>query len=199
MRRRKKRAIWKIGSAVIAMALVVALVVSLLPYKSALAAEYTADLDTTMSYTESLGDNASTEYAGRIWTDKTVYSDDSVTITAYGGAEHTVSKGENDFLVSFSALATSESISGQTQAPVDVVFIIDISGSMSNASSGMDNGYSRIYNAVQALNTSIDTVLSLNENTRVGVVAFSSTATTLLPLDRYSKVTEPERECSRWA
>lgn len=151
-----------------------------------------SDLDTSTKYSESLGDNASTEYAGRIWTDKSVYTDD-VTFATYGGGESTVKLNEGgnlgeDFLIAYSALATSQSVTGQTQAPVDVVFIIDISGSMSNNDSEMDNGYSRIANTVSAVNDSIETLMEMNEHTRVAVVTFSSTAEVLLPLDHYSKM-----------
>ncbi|MBE6733529.1 MAG: VWA domain-containing protein [Ruminococcaceae bacterium] len=152
-----------------------------------------SDLDTALRYSESLGDNASTEYAGRIWTDKSVYTDD-VTFATYGGGSSTIKLNENqngeDFLIAYSALATSESVSGSTQAPVDVVLIIDISGSMSNNNSNMDNGKSRIYNTVQATNNAIDELMALNPYTRVAVVAFSSNAQVLLPLDRYTKTTD---------
>lgn len=152
-----------------------------------------SDLDTSAKYYESLGDNASTEFAGRIWTDKSVYTDD-VTFDVFGGGKTTVKLNENrngeDFLIAYSSLATSESVSGSTQAPADVVLIIDISGSMSNGDSDMDNGKSRIYNTVQATNNAIDELMKLNPYTRVAVVAFSSNAQVLLPLDRYSKATQ---------
>ena len=138
-----------------------------------------SDLDTSTKYSESLGDNASTEYAGRIWTDKSVYTGDA-TFDMYGGATSTFklneSKNGEDFLIAYSALATSEAVSGSTQAPVDVVLIIDISGSMSNDESDMDNGKSRIYNTFQAANKAIDELMALNPYTRVAVVAFSSNA-----------------------
>ena len=73
-RKRGKAYIQKIGVAVIAMALVVAMVIGMLPSKS-LAAETMSDLNTSTKYSESLGDNASTEYAGRIWSDKSVFTE----------------------------------------------------------------------------------------------------------------------------
>lgn len=155
------------------------------------------DLDTSNRYSESLGDNASTEYAGRVWSDKSVYATDA-SFPLFGGGTATIrlnpDKTGEDFLIAYSALATAESISGQTQAPVDVVLILDISGSMSNKDSNMDNGKSRIYNTVQAANSAIDELMSLNPYTRVAVVAFSSTAQVLLPLDRYTKLIGTERE-----
>ena len=189
--------------------LCVAMLLNILPLTSliALAAEgdeykggagtKISDLDTSTKYSESLGDNASTEYAGRIWTDKSVYTGDA-TFSVFGGGTSTIKLNENktgeDFLIAYSALATTESVSGQTQAPVDVVLIIDISGSMSNSDSNMDNGKSRIYNTVQATNNAIDELMKLNPYTRVAVVAFSSNAQVLLPLDRYTKETTTEQE-----
>ena len=92
----------KMSAAVVATIMVVALVIGLIPNQTAqvLAANRTSDLSTVTKYTESLGDNASTEYAGRIWTDKTVYTEDAV-LTGYSGTSQTVEKGEDDFLVSF--------------------------------------------------------------------------------------------------
>ncbi len=192
---------------VLSVFLCVALIMTCLPFSFlASAAEYNyeggagikiSDLDTSTKFSESLGDNASTEFAGRIWSDKSVYTDDA-TFDIFGGGTSTILLNEKnngeDFLVAYSALATSESISGSTQAPVDVVLIIDISGSMSNAESNMDNRKSRIYNTVQATNNAIDELMKLNPYTRVAVVAFSSNAQVLLPLDRYTKTTTTERE-----
>lgn len=184
-----KRGFKKLITGAIAVAIAVVLCVTMIP-QDALAA--TVDLDTSKKYSESLGDNESTEYAGRIWTDKSVYSDDA-TFDLFGGGTTTIEINPNgvddeDFLVAFSALATSQQISGKTQAPIDVVFVVDLSGSMSNSDSNMDNNKSRISNTIDAVNDSIDALMALNEYTRVGVVGFSNTYTELLPLDRYTKV-----------
>jgi len=191
-----KRDMRKIGAAIVAAMMVVALVIGLIPNETAkvLAADKVSDYGTETKYTESLGDNASTEYSGRIWTDKSVYSE-SVTFDLYtpeGEATQrtaTVSKdADSDFLVAFSALGTTQAVSGQTQAPVDVVFVIDTSGSMQDDMSNTDTT-DRIVNAVTALNDSIEKVMKMNPYTRVGVVAFSDTAQTILPLGRYEKGT----------
>lgn len=150
-----------------------------------MAAEKIADLDTSAKYTESLGDNASTEYAGRVWTDKSVYSEKEITFTD-SGVKVT---NDSDFLVSFSALATSQEVNGKTSAPLDVVFIIDLSASMDedmNNANGQNAG-SRLKNTIAALNTSITNLMALNAYTRVAVVGYGSVATTLLPLGHYSK------------
>lgn len=198
-----KADIRKIGAAVVATMLVVAMVIGLMPNETALAATKVSDYGTETKYTESLGDNASTEYSGRIWTDKSVYSD-SVTFDLYTPEEETeqrtatVSKDDNsDFLVAFSALGTSQAISGQTQAPVDVVFVIDTSGSMQDDMSDTDST-NRIDNAVAALNDSIEKVMDMNDYTRVAVVAFSNTAQVLLPLGRYEQGTRTYQTGGGW-
>ncbi len=159
-------------------------------YEGGAGANKVVDLDTSTKYSLSLGDNASTEFSGRIWTDKSVYSSD-VTFATYGGGESTIKlndgKNGEDFLVAYSALATTSSVEGQAQVPVDVVFIVDISGSMSNSDSEMDNGYSRIANTVTAVNESINELMATNENTRIAVVVFSNEASVLLPLDHYTR------------
>lgn len=150
-----------------------------------------SDPDTSGKYPEFLGENTSTEYAGRIWTDKSVFTDD-VTLVLSDDEATTIRLNENengeDFLVAYSALATAESVSRQTKQPADVVLIIDISGSMSNENSDMDNGKSRIYNTVQTANNAIEYLMGYNPYTRIAVVAFSSVAQVLLPLGRYTKV-----------
>lgn len=183
--KRKGKFLHKFGAAVVALVLVAAMVVGLTPSNTTFAAEYLADLNTTTKYSESLGDNASTEYAGRIWTDKSVFEEDAV-FTGYSGSSQTIEKGDADFLISLSALATSQSISGQAQTPLDVVFVIDMSGSMRQNS--MDNGKTRMANTIAALNSSVEALLATSPQTRVGVVAFSGEAYTLLELDHYTKL-----------
>lgn len=46
------------------------------------------------------------------------------------------------FLVTYSVLATTQSVTGQTQVPLDVVFVVDFSGSI--ISTAMDDGESRL-------------------------------------------------------
>lgn len=81
MRKRKKlimeRRRRRILSGVLAVLLVVALAVGLMPNEQVYAAEKTSDGNTTGSYAQNLGDNSSTRYAGRVWTDKTVYTEDA--------------------------------------------------------------------------------------------------------------------------
>ena len=174
MERKKKGFLRKSVSGALALLLAGTMLGSLIQPGLAAQAAQTADLDTTTKYTESLGDEYSTMYSGRVWTDKTVKE-----------AE------DDNFDITYSALSTSQEISGTAKAPLDVVFIIDISGSMVNSNSGMTdssgNTYSRMKFTLDALNTSIETLMSMNKDTRVAVVAFSTNATVLLPLGHYEK------------
>ena len=183
--KRKGKFLHKFGAALVAIALVAAMVIGLTPNSTTLAAEYLSDINTTTKYADSLGDNASTEYAGRIWTDKSVFEEDAV-FTGYSGSFQTIEKGEDDFLISLSALATSQSISGQAQTPLDVVFVIDMSGSMRQ--NRMDDNRTRMANMMDALNASVEALLETSPQTRIGVVAFSGEAYTLLELDHYTKL-----------
>lgn len=65
---KKGKKLRKVGAAIVAMLMVTALAVGMLPGNSGqvLAADKVADLDTTEKYTESLGDSVSTEYTGHI-------------------------------------------------------------------------------------------------------------------------------------
>ena len=84
----------------------------------------------------------------------------------------------NDFLISLSAIASTKTIVGYSTLPTDTMFILDVSGSM-------DSG-NRDVRMVQAANKAIGDLLALNNYNRVGVVLYSSNATLMMPLDRYT-------------
>lgn len=154
-----------------------------------------ADEDTSRKYDESLGDNNSTRYAGRVWNDKTV-SDGDMTFTGQlpGGSE-TVEKGSSDFLVTYSVLATSQQVTQLPKVPVDVVFVLDFSASMtwgvdSTTVSREDGSDSRISYMVDALNSTIDALVRDSDSdhpNRIGIVYFNRTGQTLLPLTELSE------------
>lgn len=151
---------------------------------------HTADSETRSDYSWSLGNKSSTQYNGRVWTDKSVSTRD-VTFTGDTAGETVtvpISEGDDasDFLVTYSALATSQQVSGESRVPVDVVFVIDLSGSMSNSDSFMDNSQRRIQNLVTALNSAVNELMEMNPDNRIGVVGYESTAMTILPLDHYT-------------
>ncbi|OUQ76545.1 hypothetical protein B5E48_09220 [Massilimicrobiota sp. An105] len=133
---------------------------------------HTADADTRGTYTTYLNDKTSgeltTEFSGRVWADKTVTTDDQ---TFRGDVGTVTVQNDSDFLVTYSALATTQSITGEAQSPVDVVFVVDFSGSM--ISNAMEDNESRLANLLDALNSSIKTLMEANEYNRVAVVRYS--------------------------
>ncbi|HIW39935.1 MAG TPA: VWA domain-containing protein [Candidatus Eubacterium pullicola] len=143
------------------------------------AAAKTADGNTTGSYAQNLGDNSSTRYAGRVWTDKTVYTEDA---TFTGDVGNVTVKNDSDFLVAYSALATTQNVTGKSSVPVDVVFVIDNSNSMD---AELNNQQTRLEATVAAVNTSIAAVMDSHPDSRVAVVVYGSSAHTLLPLGHY--------------
>ena len=181
--RRKQR----ILSGILAVLIVVALAVGLMPNDQVYAAEKTSDGNTTGSYTQNLGDNSSTRYAGRVWTDKTVYTENATFSGDTTGGSITVNN-DSDFLVAYSALATTQNITGKSSVPVDVVFVIDNSNSMDNSVGGGSN-QTRLAATVDAVNTSIATIMESHPDSRVAVVLYGSNARTLMPLGHYSAST----------
>lgn len=139
-----------------------------------------SDSNTTGGYTSSLGEDTSTRYAGRVWTDKTVYTEDA---TFSGDAGSVTVENDSDFLVAYSALATTQNITGRSSVPVDVVFVIDNSNSMDE---NLTNNQTRLEATVEAVNTSIETVMGSHPNSRVAVVVYGLEAITLLPLGHYN-------------
>lgn len=91
--------------------------------------------------------NQSTQYTGRIWTDKSVFTD-GVTLPGsgeeVGGGNIAVEQGDSDFLVGLSALSSTSNMTTQSATPLDIVLVLDTSGSMDD---GMDGGapYEEIY------------------------------------------------------
>jgi len=166
-----------------------------------------ADPSTMLEYEQYFSDS-STEYAGLIWTDKSVFktSDDlkvknengeSVTPVvqcgAHTGAHQTIAltpEWENqpeadnpNFLVALSASASNKSITGYEKRPTDTILVLDITGSMD---SGSDE---RIKKLVPAVNHAIEALMKNNLNNRIGVVAYAQNqnrVVELLPLNRYT-------------
>ena len=166
------------------------------------ASDYKADTDTSQKYTDifGLGDDGtglSTRYAGRVWTDKSVSAGNTVTFTGRGdtGQESntfTFNKSENaDFLVTYSAMATSQQIIELPQIPVDVVFVLDFSASMTwgvdrTTVSNPDGSDSRIKAMVDAMNQTIDALAQSNPKNRIGIVVFNRAHRDMLPLTELS-------------
>lgn len=85
----------------------------------------------------------------------------------------------SDFLVTYSALATSTIEVGQT--PTDTVFILDLSASMtwgySESGKSVPQGESRLQAMVNAMNSAIDTLVKANPQNRIAIVTFNGSCT----------------------
>lgn len=164
----KRNGKWRIGAVAVALLLALSLVAGLLlqtPESNLVnAAGALSDADTSQSYSSSLGNGTSTQNDGRIWTDKTV----------------TPARGEEDFLVTYSALATSTSVISQSNAPLDVVFIID------NSSSMVNDHNSALTDTVKAVNESIAALMEMNPQNRIAVTLYGAESDILLPLGHYT-------------
>lgn len=163
-----------------------------------------SDGDTTKSYTDVLGDANSTRYNGRVWTDKTVTTEDQTFTNPNDPDGQTVTvQNDSDFLVTYSALATStETV---RQRPTDTVFVLDFSMTMGQR---MDGGeinadpnqvdQTRMWVMLNALEDAMLDLAQANENNRIGIVVFlgylndsSQTERVLLPLTPVTDFNNP--------
>lgn len=113
----------------------------------------------------------STRNVGRIWTDKSVSTEDIVLTKPKGDSKTITKNNDSDFLVGLSALSSTAKIMGQTTVPLDIVLVLDVSGSME------DQG--KMTTLKNAVNNFIDKSAEENENkptnkqNRISLVKFS--------------------------
>ena len=153
----------------------------------------TADNVTINNWHDANALDDSTKNVGRIWTDKSVSAGD-VTLTSQEKESDTatIKKGDNsDFLVGLSALSSTAKITGQTTVPLDIVLVLDVSGSMDDP---MGNGDSkkRIVALREAVNSFIessaeanDKRADVNKQNRIAVVKFAGNKTNSVGNDQY--------------
>ena len=151
-RKRNKR----IAASALAVVMAGFLVWGLFPWQAAAAKNTVADNVTINKWHDSEALDDSTKNVGRIWTDKSVSTED-VTLTKPGQTEtKTIQKnGDSDFLVGLSALSSTAKIMGQTTVPLDIVLVLDVSGSMD------DQG--KMTTLKTAVNSFIDTTAAEND------------------------------------
>ena len=131
----------------------------------------------------------STENVGRIWTDKTV-SDGNIDLTGAGGTM-TIEKGESDFLTSLSAISSTSNLTMTSSTPLDIVLVLDASGSMDDSMGNRDST-KRIDALKAAANAFVDEIAKANEGVsdanqqhRVAVVKFAGDGTERIGNDTY--------------
>lgn len=104
-----------------------------------------ADDSTLANWSGEVGIENTTENVGRIWTDKTV-QDGDITLSGGDAGSVTINKGSSDFLVGLSALSSMSNTMTTSTTPLDIVLVLDMSGSMSNElSSEQQFVYNEVY------------------------------------------------------
>lgn len=96
-----------------------------------------------------------TQNIGRIWTDKTVSTND---MGISGAMSATVSKGDSDFITALSVLSSTSNIASTSTTPLDIVLVLDASGSMDDDMTGGK----RIDALKNAANAFIDEIATQN-------------------------------------
>ena len=96
------------------------------------------------------GSKVTTQNVGRIWTDKTVQAIDD---------------GKSDFLTTLSAMSSTSDTTSLVSKPLDIVMVLDASGSMDDPMGGKGSP-KRIVALKNAANHFIDTIAEQNKNVK---------------------------------
>lgn len=148
------------------------------------------------------GETALDDVTGRYWSDPAtsqlegwfdgIKTDDGKVLTdksvVYGRDDYGAfaTYQPNTFGVSLSALGQTYPLTAEldVKVPMDVVFVLDTSGSMISTEV---NGKTSANIMIEALNNIMDYILKGNEDNRVGVVCFSGGGHKLLDLGHYEE------------
>ena len=124
------------------------------------------------------GNKVTTQNVGRIWTDKTV--------------EATGENEESDFLTTLSAMSSTSNSTVTVTTPLDIVMVLDASGSMNDPMGRGDKTEQRIEALKNAANSFIDTIAKQNEGIegvdrqhKVAIVKFAGKETDKVGNDTY--------------
>ena len=128
-----------------------------------------------------------TQNIGRIWTDKTVSTND---IDISGAMSATVSKDDSDFITALSVLSSTSNIASTSTTPLDIVLVLDASGSMDDDMTGGK----RIDALKNAANAFIDEIATQNASIsdaskqhQVSIVKFAGEKSNKVGNDTYRK------------
>lgn len=128
-----------------------------------------------------------TQNIGRIWTDKTVSAND---IGISGAMSATVSKGDSDFITALSVFSSTSNIASTSTTPLDIVLVLDASGSMDDNMTGGK----RIDALKNAANAFIDEIATQNASIsdaskqhQVSIVKFAGKKSSKVGNDTYRK------------
>ncbi len=174
----------KLSHKILSVFLAVALMMTVIPFAAIVSAAESnfntvADPSTMDGWREFFmksENEFTTENAGGIWTDKSVFTKDTANsndlLKKLG-----LTTDDNGFLVALSAIGSNMTVQGQSAVATDTVFVLDTSGSMEGSAARA---------MVAATNTSIHTLLQANPENRIALVFYAGSATTFLPLDHYT-------------
>ena len=126
----KRRRNRRIAASALAVIMAGFLVWGIFPWQAAASENAVADDITANKWHDSNALDDSTKNVGRIWTDKSVSTEDVTLTNPKGTKSLSVAKGDSTFLVGLSALSSTARIMGQTSVPLDIVLVLDVSGSM---------------------------------------------------------------------
>ena len=150
-----------------------------------------ADPNTASSWRD-WGLDYSTQSVGRIWTDKTV-STEGIELTGADGTIKIEKSPKADFLTAFSALSSTSNLKSTVAQPLDIVLVLDASGSMDD-SMGNGDRTKRIDALKAAVNSFIDEIAKQNANIsdptqqhQVSLVKFSGDKSNQVGNDTYRK------------
>lgn len=137
-----------------------------------------ADDTTVNHWHDSIAIDDTTKNIGRIWTDKSVSAGNIVMGKLDNSGTKTVEKnGDSDFLVGLSALSSAAKVMGQSAVPLDIVMVLDVSGSMDDND---NNNNKKIDTLKTAVNSFIDETARTNSErsnanlrSRISLVKFS--------------------------
>ena len=125
------------------------------------------------------GKEVTTQHVGRIWTDKTVKA--------------TEENEKSDFLTTLSAMSSTSNSTVTVTTPLDIVMVLDASGSMNDPMGGRDST-KRIDALKSAANSFINTIAKQNEGIegvdrqhRVAIVKFAGDGIDKIGNDTYYK------------
>lgn len=130
------------------------------------------------------GETPNTANIGRIWTDKTVSTG---TITTSSGS--VINRGDSAFITALSALSSTSNVKSSSTTPLDIVLVLDASGSMDGS---MGDGTKRIDALKSAANNFVNHIAEQNQGIsdsskqhQVSIVKFSGDKSAAVGNDTY--------------
>ena len=151
-------------------------------------ADIVADAGTAHTWETMMGTAADgNRYAGRLWADKSVYTNGQTALLNTSGAAGStfeVNLEEDEaFQIIFSTLGSSMTTTTTNSyvGPMDVVLVLDSSGSMRSE----DQGKTRLEWTIDAANELLKNLLEIPD-VRIGLVSYNEDSEVILPLAQYT-------------